>query len=102
MPIIEEKELIKKLKKAKKILLIEPPYRRKYIPLGLAKIASFAKNNGSEVIFQRGYSLRNVDLICITSLFTYDSQKVHGVIDSIYKSFLGIGRKYLSAAYMRR
>ena len=43
MPIIEENQLIDLLSNAKNVLLLEPPFRRSYVPLGLAKIASFLK-----------------------------------------------------------
>ena len=44
----------------KSILLIEPPYRNKYPPIGLMKIATYHKMLGDEVTFY----LRNVsDLV---------------------------------------
>lgn len=77
--------MIQMLKEAKKVVLIEPEYRRKYIPLGLAKIATFVKNNGGEVIFKRKYAPENEDLVCVTSLFTYQSEKVLQVLIDIEK-----------------
>lgn len=81
--MINETEAIALIKSAKKIVLLEPQYKRKYLPLGLAKIATLAKRNGSEVLFQRNYSPRNEDLVCITSLFTYDSFEVLDAIRGI-------------------
>lgn len=78
--IINENELLNIIDNCKSIYLLEPPYRRKYIPLGLAKIASYAKEKGCDVTFGRGYQGESCDAVFATSLFTYDSQKV---IDSI-------------------
>jgi len=84
--MISEKAMINLIKGAKKILLIEPRYTHKYIPLGLAKIATFAKNNGAEVVYKRFYEPSNEDLICVTSMFTYESDKVHDVLREVYRS----------------
>ena len=75
--------MIDQIKKAKKIVLLEPPYKRKYLPLGLAKIATLAKRNGHEVIFQRNYLPQNEDLVCMTSLFTYQSKEVIEEINKV-------------------
>jgi hypothetical protein len=77
---LTEDEMLDRLRKAKRVFLLEPGYARKYIPLGLAKIATFVKQNGGRVWFGRGYYGPPVDLICVTSLFTYDSGKVVGAI----------------------
>jgi hypothetical protein len=76
MAILNENELITILKKAKKVLLLEPPYVRHYIPLGLAKIASFVKSNGGEAIYSRKGIPEKFDLICIATCFTTDSKIV--------------------------
>lgn len=76
-------DAIKQIKQAKKIVLLEPQYERKYIPLGLAKIASMAKDKGIAVDFQREYQPVGEDLVCITSLFTYDSGKVLNAIQQV-------------------
>ena len=88
-----ESYLLKYLRRSKKVLLIEPNYTRKYIPLGLAKIATLVKQSGGEVVFKRKYESVGEDIICITSLFTYDSQKVHEVLNSIYSPLVRIKAK---------
>ncbi len=77
---LTEGEMLDRLRSAKRVFLLEPGYTRKYLPLGLAKIATFVKRNGGRVWFGRGYYGPPVDLICVTSLFTYDSAKVVGAI----------------------
>lgn len=76
--IIDEPTLLSYLKG--KVFLFEPPYRRKYIPLGLAKIATYIKRNGGEVRYGRSYDGWG-DVVCISSLFTYHSEIVHQAID---------------------
>lgn len=76
MDIMNEKELISILKTSKNVLLIEPPYTRKYIPLGLAKISSFIKKNGRKTTYSRGPISGDFDLICIATMFTNDSKIV--------------------------
>ncbi len=73
MAIISEDQLLSLLKKSRRVLLLEPPYRRNYIPLGLAKISSFVKSNGGSVQYSRGPIIGDFDLICISSIFTTDS-----------------------------
>lgn len=74
--LIAEKEMLGLLRGARSVFLLEPPYRRKYIPLGLAKISSFVKTNGGNAVFGRRYIRGDYDLVCITSLFTYDLDKI--------------------------
>lgn len=80
--------MIEQIKNSRRVILLEPNYRRKYMPLGLAKIASMVKSNGGEVFYQRVYTPLCEDAVCITSLFTYDSEKVINSIKRI---------KYLSS-----
>lgn len=74
--LLKEPEMLSMLKNSKKVVLLEPNYRRKYVPLGLAKIASYVKANGGEVVFQRSYRPCKEDTVCVTTLFTYESEKV--------------------------
>ena len=76
MDIINEIELISILKQSKNVLLIEPPYRRSYIPLGLAKISSFIKSHNGQTTYSRGSISGDFDLICVASMFTNDSKVV--------------------------
>ena len=80
--IIDEKELIYFLETSKRVLLIEPPYRRSYVPLGLAKISSFIKNKGGKVVYSRSFIPGDFDLICIATVFTNDADMV---LKSIYE-----------------
>jgi site-specific DNA-cytosine methylase len=77
-------DLINKIRQAKRVVLLEPPYKRKYIPLGLAKIATFVKQNGGEIFYQRKYRPVNEDLVCVTSLFTWDKADVIRCLKNIY------------------
>ena len=82
--MIDEHTLIETLKTTKNALLIEPQYRRKYLPLGLAKIATYIKQNGGKVTFSRECELHgDFDAVFVTSLFTYDSQKVIDVMKKV-------------------
>jgi len=80
--IINEQELIGILDQSNHPLLIEPKYNRKYLPLGLAKISSYFKKQNKSIIFSRKViAEKEIDLVCITSLFTYDSAKVNECIE---------------------
>lgn len=86
--VINEKKLISLLKKSKNVLLIEP-YSSKYIPLGLAKIASFVKHNGGKVTFSKTVIIDKFDLICVSTVFTTDSEIViKTILQSINNIFL--------------
>lgn len=104
--IISETDLINILKASVKCVLIEPPYKTKYLPLGLAKISSLIKSNGGDAVFQRNYNYAGEDLICMTTLFTYDSKFVVEEIERILflnpKSKLVIGGVFatLNADYL--
>lgn len=81
--IIDEKTMMNTIEDSKKTLLIEPPYRKKYIPLGLSKISSALKEKNKEVKFVRKFDFSDVDTIYMTTLFTYYSKIVTDEIDSI-------------------
>ena len=83
-----EEEIFSYLDKAKNVLLIEPPYRRQYIPIGLGKIASYIKSRIGKVTYSRIPIAGNFDLICITTLFTTDSKHVIDVLKKIRRSIL--------------
>ena len=84
---INEENMITLLKQSKNVLLVEPPYCRSYIPLGLAKISTFIKNNGGQTKYCRNpIDFQKYDLICITTLFTTDSKIVINTIKEIQKS----------------
>ena len=85
--IINEDELFKYLDNAKKVLLIEPPYKKQYKPLGLAKISSYIKSHGGRTIYSNGDINDSFDLICITTLFTTDSNIVINTIKKIKNNF---------------
>ncbi len=84
---MHEEELIERIGNSKRVLLIEPLYRRKYMPLGLAKIAAFVRRNGGKAVFRRDYSMCDEDLICVGTLFTYQSKAVLDEIGRIRRSF---------------
>jgi len=70
-----------------KVLLIEPDYKNKYPPMGLMKISTYHKNRGDYVIFYKGkFNSSTIwDRIYITTLFTFDFNKVVDTIE-FYKS----------------
>ena len=78
--VLTEKEVFEYLDHAKNVLLLEPNYKRQYMPLGLAKIATYIKSRGGQVTFSRSHNaspgLSKFDLICMTSIFTTDSKIV--------------------------
>jgi len=71
----------------KKILLLEPGYKNKYPPLGLMKIAQYHGPQGKRdhVVFSKGQdptlSTTAWDRIYITTLFSFEFQKIAETID---------------------
>jgi hypothetical protein len=71
----------------KQILLLEPGYKNKYPPLGLMKIAQYHGPNGrqDQVKFAKGPDpglvMRPWDRIYITTLFSFEYQKIAETID---------------------
>ncbi len=71
----------------KKILLLEPGYKNKYPPLGLMKIAQYHGPHGKrdDVTFSKGedptLALRAWDRIYITTLFSFEYQKISETIE---------------------
>ena len=78
------------MKKAKRILLIEPDYKNKYPPLGLMKISTFHKEKGDNVFFYKGCSRelkeKIWDRIYISTLFTFYWNKTIKTIKYYRKS----------------
>jgi len=70
-----------------KVLLVEPDYKNKYPPMGLMKISTYHKKHGDYVVFYKGkFSNSTIwDRIYITTLFTFDFDKVVDTIE-FYKS----------------
>lgn len=68
-----------------KVLLVEPEYYTKYPPLPLMKMSTWHKEHGNDVQFIKGHNMfMRADVINITSLFTYEWEKVHTVV-GMYK-----------------
>lgn len=63
----------KRIKDEKLALLVEPDYRSPYIPFGLAKIATYLRNNGWRVSYVKGRKKLGLSpkQIWITTLFTF-------------------------------
>lgn len=80
------------LDNAKRVVLLEPLYKRRYPPLGLAKIATRVKERGAEVFFQRRYVPMDEDLVCVTTLFTYESQAVFDALNNVFSTNILFGR----------
>ena len=78
--ILSEPELLDRVKSARRVLLIEPGYKRKYPPLALMKLATYVRECRGMSKFARGALGEKCDLICMTSLFTYDQRYVRQAV----------------------
>jgi len=75
-----------------RILLVEPPYRNKYPPLGLMKLSSFHRDRGDDVSFVKGIDEQVAhkpwDRIYVSTLFTfYWTQTVETI--NFYRNMTG-------------
>lgn len=70
--IIDEPTMLKLITSADKPFLLEPPYNRKYLPLGLSKIASLIYKHDKFFEYGRYLTTTDTDLVIMTTLFTWD------------------------------
>jgi len=110
--IISDKELVPIIGESKNTLLVEPYVQRKYLPLGLAKIAHCLKTEGKTFTYlrikdnlktskkQKREVFKDIDSVFMTSLFTYDSETVEKELvyyrDTYPKSKIIIGGVFAS------
>ena len=79
----------------KNILLVEPPYKNKYPPLGLMKIAQYHGPNGKRdnVVFSKGITrdlaLTAWDRVYITTLFSFEYKVISDTIDAAVELLSG-------------
>lgn len=75
MLILTESELLDRLQAATRVSLIQPNYPVKYPPLRLCKIKSYLGDKA-------GIGIQpDTDLVCISSLFTYNSEQVFRTLE---------------------
>ena len=79
--IVNYEEVFRAVEQATKILLVETPYKRRYIPLGLAKLWTLAEALGKEVEYSRGYRRRGEDLVLATTMFSYEWPDIKKELD---------------------
>lgn len=81
--------------KSREILLVEPPYRNKYPPMGLMKISTYFKNRGDNVRFYKGdLGTLAVDMLCEAFLKEAGQVKLAKYYKQIH-SFIKSGTKVL-------
>lgn len=71
MGLLTETELLAAVDPARSAFLLEPPWSRKYAPLGLDKLAARVRSNGGSVRYGRSFDGAQADVVLVTSLFTY-------------------------------
>lgn len=81
----DDSVIVDMIAKADRVLLIEPPYKRKYPPLGLMKLSTYIKSQNKTVKFVRYAFPNKYDLICITTMFTVDLPVIRETIEGIRK-----------------
>jgi hypothetical protein len=81
-----EDHMLSILNKSKDVLLVEPPYKSVYVPLGLSKIAKYLLGKKKKVTFARKPIPGNFDLICIGTLFTYQAPIVLKTVNDLKRS----------------
>lgn len=88
--MLTESQLFERLNAARRVLLLEPEYQRKYPPLALSKIAAYLRERGTDFEFARRYTGQRCDLVAMTSLFTFDWSIVLNTIHRIQASDPGL------------
>lgn len=86
--IIKEEEMLSLLREHDNIILLEPNYKRKYMPVGFGKIVSYATHSGGikKFTYQRNYeNVPDFTLVCVTTLFTYESKIIEECLTDLYQ-----------------
>ena len=86
MNIIDETRLFEDIGRTRRALLVEPPWKTRHVPLGLARISTVIKKNGGESRYRRVPSMLDVewaDRIFVSSVFSYDSKMLRETLTAI-------------------